>query len=196
MTSLSIREQKAALRARFKAERQLLTVEAWEMASVAVCGRLLALPEIRQARTVHLYWPMLQHGELSTSPLVDVLHGRGSRVVMPVVAAFSGAPRLEHRLYTGRACLVENRWGIAEPQGTERVDPAEIDAVVVPAFGADRRGYRIGHGRGFYDAFLADLGAFSVCAVYAQSLLDEVPHEPHDVAVDAVVTEDETVRGR
>ena len=194
MNDPSIRDQKAALRERFRAARQALTLGEWEMASVAVCGRLLALPEILIARTVHLYWPMVQHGELSTSPLLDVLHGRGSRVVMPVVTGFDGTPTMEHRRYTGPDCLRENRWGIAEPHGTEVVAPGELDAVVVPAFGADRRGFRIGHGRGFYDAFLRETDAFTVCAVYAHSLVDEVPDEPHDVAVDAVVTENETVR--
>ena len=164
------------------------------MASVAMCGRLLALPEIRRAQTVHLYWPMVQHGEPSTSPLVDVLHGRGTRVVMPVVAAFEGRPRLEHRRYTGPECLRQNRWGIAEPHGTEPVATSELDVVVVPALGADRRGYRIGHGKGFYDAFLSETDAFTVCAIYADSLVDRLPDEPHDVAVQAVVTEDETLR--
>ena len=194
MNDPSIRDQKAALRERFRSERERITVGEWEMASVAVCGRLLALPEILLARTVHLYWPMVQHGELSTSPLLDVLHGRGSRVVMPVVTSFEGAPQLEHRLYTGPACLRENRWGIAEPHGTPLVPPNELDAVVVPAFGADRRGFRIGHGRGFYDAFLRETEAFTACAVYARCLVDRVPDEPHDVAVHAVVTEDETAR--
>ena len=164
------------------------------MASVAVCGRLLALPELLLAQTVHLYWPMAERGELGTSPLLDVLHGRGSRVVLPVVADFEGAPQLVHRLYTGPECLQLNRWGIAEPHGTKEILPADLDAVVVPALGADRRGYRIGYGRGFYDAFLRETDAFTACAVYADSLIDRVPDEPHDVAVDAVVTEAETVR--
>jgi 5-formyltetrahydrofolate cyclo-ligase len=193
---VSIQQQKADLRARFKSQRQRLTLDDWQMASVAVCGRLLALPEVLLARTVHLYWPMAERGELSTLPLLDVLHGRGSRVVLPVVTAFEGEPKLEHRLYTGPDCLQVNRWGIAEPHGTEQVDPAGLDAIVVPALGADRRGYRVGYGRGFYDAFLGQTDAFTACAVYAEGLLDHVPNEPHDVATHAVVTERETVRAR
>ena len=186
--------QKAALRERFRAARQALTPADFAAASDAICSRIAMLPEVRMAGTVHAYWPLVERREVDVRPLIRRLTAEGKRVVLPVVAAFDGAPLLRHLLFSGDAHMRPNRWGIAEPEGTAAVDPAEIDVVVVPAFGAGRDGHRIGHGRGFYDAFLAAVDAFTVGAVYADCLVDQVPAEPHDVALDAVVTERETVR--
>lgn len=186
--------EKAALRARFRAAREALTDEDYAAHSAAVCERIGALPEIRSAETVHVYWPLLQRREMDTRPLIRLLDAWGKRVVLPVVAAFEGAPRLRHVSFAGEGRMRPNRWGIPEPHATPDVDPAALDAVVVPAFGAGRNGHRIGHGRGFYDAFLAAVDAPAVGAVFADCFVGHVPAEAHDVPLDVVVTEREVWR--
>lgn len=188
------RAAKAALRARFRAAREALAPEAYAAASEAICARLEALPEIAQARTVHVYWPMVHRREVDTRPLIRRLVARGALVVLPVVAAFEGAPVLRHVAFRGEEHLRPNRWGIDEPGGPEEVDPARLEAVVVPALGAGRDGHRLGHGRGFYDAFLAGCRAARVGAVYAAALVPALPAEPHDVPLDVIVTEAEVLR--
>ena len=84
-----------------------------------------------------------------------------------------------------------NRWGILEPHGTPEVDLDTLDAVVVPAFGAGRNGHRIGHGRGFYDAFLSTIDAPAIGAVFAECFVDHVPADVHDVPLDMIVSERE-----
>ena len=138
--------------------------------------------------------PLVARREVDTRPLIRTLRSEGRTVVLPVVASFAGAPRLRHVRFEGEDRMRPNRWGIAEPAGAEEVEPEALDAVVVPAFGAGRDGHRIGHGRGFYDAFLAGLDALTVGAVYARCLVATVPAEPHDVPLDLVVTEREVVR--
>ncbi|HJS52384.1 MAG TPA: 5-formyltetrahydrofolate cyclo-ligase, partial [Pyrinomonadaceae bacterium] len=58
-------------------------------------------------------------------------------------------------LYTPETRLLENFWGIREPPIDEAIDPSEIDLVIVPLLCFDERGFRVGHGKGFYDKFLA-----------------------------------------
>lgn len=186
--------EKDALRGRFRAARQALTEEEYASYSAAACGRIAALPEVTSAATVHLYWPIPSRRELDTRPLVRQLDARGQRVVLPVVAAFEGAPRLRHVVFAGKERMRPNRWGILEPYGTSEVDPSALDAIVVPAFGAGRNGHRIGHGHGFYDAFLATVAAPTIGAVFDACLLDRVPAEPHDVPLDVIVTEREVWR--
>ena len=70
-----------------------------------------------------------------------------------------------------------------------------IDAVVVPAFGAGRNGHRIGHGHGFYDAFLSEVDVPRICLIYHETLVPVVPAEAHDVRMTHLVTERETVAG-
>jgi 5-formyltetrahydrofolate cyclo-ligase len=186
-------EIKAALRERFHAARLALSEAESAQRSAAICARILALPEIEGAKTVHVYWPLVHRREVDTRPLIRHLHGRGHRVVLPVVATTPGAPELGHVVFIGEENLRANPWGILEPEGPA-VPTSEIDAVVVPAFGAGRNGHRIGHGWGYYDAFLTGLDAVTIGAVYAACLVATIPAEAHDVPLDIVVTENEVIR--
>ena len=185
---------KHRLREQFRAVRLALSAAEYAAHSRAICERLAALPEIRRADAVHVYWPLVARREVDTRPLIRALHAEGKVLVMPVVAAFAGQPTLRHVRFDGETRMRPNRWGIAEPEGDDEIAPEALDAVVVPAFGAGRNGHRIGHGRGFYDAFLAAVPTPKIGAVYANALVASVPAEPHDVALDLVVTEREVWR--
>lgn len=187
---------KDALRAQFRAARAALDDDAYAARSAAIAGRITALPEIAAAQTVHAYWPLTARREVDTRPLIDHLRVQGTRIALPVVVPGSETPQMEHRLYEGPGCLREGPWGIAEPAGTASVTPEELDAIIVPAFGAGRNGHRIGHGAGYYDVFLRGLSASTICPVYDACLVDAVPAEAHDVPVAIVVTETVTVRCR
>lgn len=190
-------DSKATLRERFRAYRANLSPEVVTSKSASIIERVQQLPEVQSARTVHCYWPMVERGEIDTRPLIDALHHRGLRVALPVVATFGDdTPSLEHRRYTGPQALQTNRWGLREPVDTDFIPPTALDVVIVPAFGAGRHGHRIGHGRGYYDAFLAPLDVPTVVLVYDACLVDALPADPHDVPVSIIVTEHDTLRPR
>ena len=81
---------------------------------------------------------------------------------------------------------------IEEPTGTDTVSPEDIELVVVPAVAYDRRGNRLGRGKGFYDHLLASTKATKIGVCYEFQLVDEVPAEPHDVCMDVVITQNST----
>ncbi|MEM8600418.1 MAG: 5-formyltetrahydrofolate cyclo-ligase [Bacteroidota bacterium] len=183
---------KASHRSHLRAYRASLSEAEYAAASSAICTRLRTLREVQAAATVHCYWPLVARREVDTRPFIAACVAAKQRVVLPVVETFDGAPRMVHRRYEGDDRLVTNRWGLREPTGP-LVDPTELDVVVVPAFGIDRRGHRIGHGRGFYDAFLGTTAAFRVGLVYDACLVERLPSEAHDEPVDAVMTESATL---
>ncbi|MBD5264111.1 MAG: 5-formyltetrahydrofolate cyclo-ligase [Bacteroides sp.] len=82
---------------------------------------------------------------------------------------------------------------IEEPTGADTVDPSEIELVVVPAVAYDRKGNRLGRGKGFYDRLLKNTRATKVGIGYEFQLVDEVPTEPHDVAMDIIITQRSTI---
>lgn len=82
---------------------------------------------------------------------------------------------------------------IEEPTGNDTVEPSEIEMVVVPAVAYDRRGNRLGRGKGFYDRLLKNTSAAKVGIGYDFQLIDEVPAEPHDVSMDIVITQNSTL---
>jgi 5-formyltetrahydrofolate cyclo-ligase len=81
---------------------------------------------------------------------------------------------------------------LAHPAGQplDRSLVGEAELVIVPAVAVDRRGVRLGRGGGSYDRVLPRVapGVLVVAALYDVELLDEVPAEPHDRRVGAVVT--------
>lgn len=82
---------------------------------------------------------------------------------------------------------------IEEPTGNDVTDPSEIELVVVPAVAYDRKGKRLGRGKGFYDRFLQNTKATKIGVGYDFQLVDELPSEPHDVPMDIVITQKTTI---
>lgn len=82
---------------------------------------------------------------------------------------------------------------IEEPIGDDTVDPSAIELIIVPAVAYDRKGNRLGRGKGFYDRLLSTTKATRIGVGYEFQLVDEIPVEPHDVPVDMVITQQTTV---
>ncbi len=90
------------------------------------------------------------------------------------------------------ADLEPGAFGVPEPTGGEPLPPEALDAVVVPALAFDRRGFRLGQGKGYYDRFLGRLRADALTLGFIPKtlLLERLPADPWDVPVRAIVTED------
>ena len=151
------------------------------------------LPEFRQAKTIHVYWPHLAAREIDLRPLISYFRASGKTVVLPIVDFEAAAPRLCHGIFTSERELKANRWGFLEPHDNEMASATVIDAVIVPALGLDQRGYRIGYGGGYYDRFLSMISVASICPAFAACIVEHLPAEAHDVPVDVAVTEHEII---
>jgi len=84
------------------------------------------------------------------------------------------------------------QWGQSEPKQdcSAAVMPSELDAVLVPGVAFDRKGVRLGRGRGFYDRVLTS-AKFKIGVHFSSCLVERLPSEAHDIKMDAVVTDDE-----
>ncbi len=86
--------------------------------------------------------------------------------------------------------------GIREPISGKVVPLGLIDMVVIPGLAFDRRGFRVGRGRGFYDRFLAQQdfqGIRAALCFHEQLQQESVPCEPHDIPMNLIVTDKEVV---
>ena len=152
--------------------------------------RLARLPEYGDARSVLA--TMSIGSEWSTRAFIEGARAAGKTVVLPRISA---PPRhLElHAVPDLESDLVPGVWSIPEPDPARcpRVALDQVDFALVPALAADRRGYRLGYGAGYFDKLLSGRGArpFCVTALPAQFVVDELPREDHDVAVDLVLAE-------
>lgn len=82
-------------------------------------------------------------------------------------------------------------FGIEEPTSVVEILPEAIDLIIVPARAFTRQGIRLGRGGGFYDKYMSqpEFRAYKIGIAYECQIFDSLPHDPHDIAVDKVVTE-------
>lgn len=185
---------KRMLRREFLLARNGLTADDVRKTTEALATRALDLPELAQARTAAAYVSM--GSEPGTLALLDALHARGVRVLLPVLLADND---LDWGVYEGGASLARVRHSgkiaLLEPTG-DRLGPDAVttaDVVLLPGLAVDTRGMRLGRGGGSYDRVLARLdraGASPALVVllYDTEVVDRVPEEEHDRPVHAVVT--------
>ncbi len=84
-----------------------------------------------------------------------------------------------------------------DPERCPRVDPSELDIVIVPGSVFDRRGGRLGYGGGYYDRFLSKDApqALRIALAFSFQVQDNnIPLQPHDELMDYIVTEKEIIR--
>jgi 5-formyltetrahydrofolate cyclo-ligase len=178
--------QKKSLRAEMLAAREKVTPEAAKAAGIEVAKRLVELvPE--SADVVAGYRAV--RGEIDVTEAMAQLSERGHALSLPVVPD-TGKP-LKFRRWRLGDTLAMGRFGIEIPPESE---PELVpDTVLVPLVAFDKRGHRLGYGAGFYDATITHLRRVKSVQVigvaFAAQQADHIPDEPHDEALDAVVTE-------
>ncbi|RLL44904.1 5-formyltetrahydrofolate cyclo-ligase [Oceanobacillus piezotolerans] len=82
-------------------------------------------------------------------------------------------------------------YNLQEPKPSETIEVKknEMDLIIVPGIVFDRRGYRIGFGGGYYDRFLANYKKHTVSILHSLQLMDEIPVDEHDIAINTLITE-------
>ncbi len=151
---------------------------------------LTRLPEYGDARSVLA--TMSIGSEWSTRAFIERARADGKAIVLPRV---SGSPRrLElHTVADLQSDLVLGVWDIPEPDPARcpRIQLDQVDFALVPALVVDREGFRLGYGAGYFDRLLAGRGArpWCVTALPRAFVVERLPHEAHDVAVDRVLDE-------
>lgn len=158
-------------------------------ANAAICDAANALLAARLSPGQALALYAAKGSEVDTSRIDDVARAHGLVVAYPRV---NGQERLLRFHAVTPAELAPARFGLREPRADAPVvEVGEIAAFVVPGLAFDAAGRRIGWGRGHYDATFATASpaAVRIGLAFERQLVDEVAHEPHDVALHIIITE-------
>jgi 5-formyltetrahydrofolate cyclo-ligase len=131
-------------------------------------------------------------GEVATEDLIRRGLAEGKAVLLP---------RVEHHGLVFKQIREDSElsigaFGIREPvPGGRSWPPGEVDVFVIPGVAFDMAGRRIGYGKGYYDQALHELEGSGklVGFCYEFQLVDEIAGEPHDVAMDLIITEERIV---
>ncbi|KQP97659.1 MULTISPECIES: 5-formyltetrahydrofolate cyclo-ligase [unclassified Rathayibacter] len=181
-----ITHEKRALRAELRERRRTQTATAREHAAARITEHLIELATRANATSLACY--LSAPDEPSTRPFLGWAEARGIRVLFPI-SRQDGL--LDWAVGDGHT-ETQGLFGMPEPVG-KLLGPIainDVDLIIVPAATVDRRGMRMGWGRGYFDK---TLGSMEKCppvyaVVFDSELVDHVPSEVHDQAVDGVVT--------
>jgi 5-formyltetrahydrofolate cyclo-ligase len=153
-----------------------------EELSREIVARFMALSEVRTRNDLA--------GALAT----------GKRIVVPYCV--DGELELFHLESMDE--LVVGMYKILEPKpelrsvAARRIEVEQLDLIMVPGVAFDRRGGRMGHGKGYYDKLLehARLDTPLVALAFECQMFPEVPVAQHDIFMDKIITEAAVYPGR
>ncbi len=183
---------KSELRKIRLAELKNLSQAARNQKSAQISNRFFEAFDLSRIKFLHCFLPIKRFNEIDTNLIFQKIWREFPHVMTLVPRVNFQTSEIEHFKFTPATKLVENAWAIPEPfVGGETIETAEIDLVLVPLLAFDRRGWRVGYGKGFYDKFLKKCRAdnlkigLSYFAAAAEAISDV---RDFDVKLDFCVT--------
>ncbi len=179
--------EKEAQRALALERRRSLSEDVRRAHSAAICRHLMELPVLQTAKVIFSY--MAAGSEADLAGFHRWALEQGKTLAFPVSYPQG---RMEAYVPEGPESWERGRYGILAPipERSTRLDPQELDAVILPCVGFDAAGRRLGHGGGYYDRYLPQCPqALRVLVAFEAQRLDAVAVDLHDQRAQALVTE-------
>ncbi|MEL4306794.1 5-formyltetrahydrofolate cyclo-ligase [Joostella sp. CR20] len=184
---------KKELRIHYKNKRALLDQNTIDELSIAIANQLLQI-DIWNKTYYHLFLSIESQKEIDTSYILSILQGKDKEVVLSKSNFKTGT--LTNFLLTDNTRIKVNPYGIPEPEDGIEVPNQKIDVVFIPLLAFDKKGNRVGYGKGFYDTFLAnckpDVIKIGLSFFSAEEQISNVRTE--DIALDYCVTPEEVYK--
>lgn len=146
-------KNKKELRLKSKTLRNALSENEIEEMSLAVANKILTLP-IWEKTYFHIFLPITEQKEVNTEFILHLLSGKDKEII--VSKADFETRNMTHFLLTDNTRIKKNAYNIPEPVDGIEVPSHKIDVVFVPLLAFDKKGHRVGYGKGFYDKFLSE----------------------------------------
>lgn len=182
---------KSDLRSHIRQKRKVLDEDHLKERSVRITDNLFSIKEIIDKNSFMIYSDF--DNEVMTCYISQRLSDMSKAVFMPVVKGE------DIHIYPLTDDMKVNQFGIKEPECTGIcAKPSDIDVYIIPGICFDKKGGRIGFGRGYYDRLLADArrDAVKVAIAFEFQLVDDAFSEDHDIMMDYIITENKIIRTR
>ena len=187
------RQAKSGIRASMRAMLAAMTDEQRHLGSAAACSRLCKLEVFHDAAVSMLYMPLPD--EIDLTPVAIGCFQMGKTVCVPRVDwKRRDMIAVEATSFDDQFMEIDEH-GLRVPREGRPVPTTMIDLVVVPGLTFDTQGHRLGRGGGFYDRFLSRLrrSATTIGLAFDGQIIDRVPVNDRDIAVEIIVTDRRTV---
>jgi len=189
------------LRKKYLNSRKKLAKKFVQENSSKIIQKLLSLDQLREARVIAAYLPI--NNEVGTKAIINRLSSRKIKILLPCYL------KDQHRYvfgeFLGWQDLEEGPYGILQPSPPVRlrspkddegsvIDSSKVEVAIIPGVAFDRRGVRLGYGKGVYDRLLSKSNALKIGLAYDFQVVDEIEKEEHDLLMDLIVTDKRVIR--
>jgi len=154
--------------------------------SKVISKKLLRRAVYKKAKIVMFY--LSKNREVNTQEMISAALAQGKVIAVPVVDRKTNMIT-PCKIGLGTRFTV-GQYGILEPVKKCRIAPEKIGLVVVPGVAFDKKGSRLGRGKGYYDRFLASLPGSvpRIGLAFDFQILPYLPVYPHDLSVDSIIS--------
>lgn len=146
--------EKQALRELYLEKRAGLTPEEIEVKTSTIVRNFSTL-DFTRIKYLHIFYPIAGKSEFNSLRLADWIRSDHPEIKLVLSKSNLEMNTLSHFIWDADTKLSVNAWGITEPETGTAIDPKLLDMILVPLLAFDKKGNRIGYGKGFYDRFLS-----------------------------------------
>jgi len=142
---------KTELRKNYKSKRNELSLSEIDELSLQIANQLLKL-SVWNKTYYHLFLSIEEQKEIQTEYILHILHAKDKEVV--VSKSNFKTLELTNYLLTDNTTIQKNKYNIPEPIDGIEVPNNKLDVIFIPLLAFDKKGNRVGYGKGFYDNML------------------------------------------
>lgn len=153
--------------------------------SKLIRDKLLRNKVFRKAKIVMFY--IAFGGEVDTGKMIREAKKIGKLICVPICR--KDKEIMQPAMLVDHAKLRKGPYGVWEPVAKTRVKPEDLDLIIVPGLAFDKKGNRLGRGKGYYDRFLGSLSdkTPSIGLAFDFQILPLIPTTVHDVSVRKII---------
>lgn len=178
--------RKKKLRENLLTRQRSLSTEYKRYASEKIAGIVLKNSDYLKSGIIFIYSGM--KNEVDTSIIISDALLRGKKVAVPKVIS---SRHMEALRIKSMDDLRPGKYGILEPkEGSEVIEPEDIELVFVPCVSFSKDGYRLGYGGGFYDTYLAEGNFKKIIIAFDRMKNEDIPTDSHDQKAEGIITEE------
>lgn len=176
---------KAQIRSKILKRLKIQKEEDRNRKSKLIKDKLLRNKVFKKAKVVMFY--IAFGGEVNTEEMIREAIKLGKLICVPILR--KDKEIMQPAIFKDHAKLKKGPYGVLEPVTEALVDPEELDLIVVPGLAFDKRGSRLGRGKGCYDRFLGTLSdnTPSIGLAFNFQVLPSIPTNSNDVSVKKII---------
>lgn len=177
---------------RNKAKLERKNIQNKDLLSSQIANNFLSSSLYKNSKTVLCYSAI--NDEVDTSLIISNALQDGKTLALPYCVDSNGKMNF-YIVENFDKQTVIGSYGIIEPsiKICKRLEIFDNSVIIVPALCFDKRGYRLGYGKGYYDRFLEKHSLISVGLCYNSLVKNEIPIDEYDKPVNFILTESQII---